>query len=196
MRKRAVTSYPVHDLVAERWSPTVFDGRAVEPEKLGSLFEAARWAASSFNEQPWRFLVARREDAAGFERLAGCLVPANAWAKRAPVLALSVARLHFTRNGKPNRHAFHDVGLASGNLCLQAGALGLAVHMMAGFDADRARADLGIPEGHDPVAMMAIGYRGDPGAAPPELRAREEAPRSRKPLAEVAFGPGWDAPLG
>jgi nitroreductase len=193
--KLAKSSFPIHELIAARWSPRAFAPRAVEPEVLGSLLEAARWAPSCFNEQPWSFLVAPAADADSFERLAACLSEGNAWAKRAPVLMLSVAKLAFDRNGKPNRHAYHDVGLAVENLVLQAQALGLSVHQMAGFDVERARANLGIPAGHDPVAMIAVGYRGSADDLPDALRERELAPRSRKALAAFAFGARWGEPL-
>ena len=156
MSKRATTEYPIHDLMAERWSPRAFADRKIEPAKLHSLFEAARWAASCFGEQPWRFIVASQDDAEGFEKLAGCLMPGNAWAKKAPVLALSVAALNFSQNGKPNRFAFHDVGLAVGNLCAQAQSMGIYLHQMGGFEADKAVQVLGIPEGYSPGAMMAM----------------------------------------
>ena len=196
MKKPADTRYPLHDLLAERWSPRSFDPRPVESEKLGSLFEAVRWAPSCFNDQPWTFLVATRDDAEGFERLASCLVDGNAWAKEAPVLALSVARTNFERNGKPNRHAAHDVGLAAENLVLQAESLGLASHQMAGFDSDAAREKLSIPEGHEPMAMIALGYPGEPDQLPEQLAERERAPRSRQALAEIGFGAGWETTPG
>ena len=194
MKKTATTVHPIHELIAERWSPYGFNGRPVQPETLGSLFEAARWAASSFNEQPWSFLVASANgDRVGFDRLAACLVPGNAeWATKAPVLALSVASQNFTRNGKPNRHAAHDVGLAVGNLILQAQALGLSVHQMAGFDADKARTDLAIPEGHEPLAMLAIGYAGFAEGFSEQLAERESAPRQRRELASMVFGARWE----
>lgn len=196
MEKPADVRFPVHELIARRWSPLSFADRLVERDQLGSLLEAARWAASSFNEQPWSFFVATREEPERFERLAGCLVPGNqTWARRAPVLMLSVAKQHFERNGKPNRHAFHDVGLAVANLVLQAEALGLAVHQMAGFDADRARSELAIPADHDPVAALAVGYPGEPGDLPEELRGREAAPRTRKALEQFVYGETWGSPL-
>ena len=195
MKKTAETAFPVHDLIAERWSPRAFADRPVATELLGSLLEAARWAPSCFNAQPWRYLVARREDAEGFERLAACLVEGNAWAREAPVLMLAVARTTFEHNGKPNRHAWHDVGLASQSLALQAQALGLATHQMAGFDADRARKLLGIPAGFEPVAMIAVGHPGEAGALPGPLAERERTPRGRRPLEELAFGPAWGEPL-
>ena len=185
----------IHDLLRKRWSPVGFAPVAVDDAVKRTLLEAARWAPSSFNEQPWAFVVAGREDRAGFERLLQCLVPGNqAWAGRAPVLALSIAKLRFDRTGRDNRHAFHDVGLAAATLVLQAEALGLSVHQMAGFDVERARSLLRIPEGHDPVAMMAIGYHGDPASLSEELRRRELAPRTRRPLGEIVFGGIWGEP--
>jgi nitroreductase len=133
-------------------------------EELRSLLEAARWAASSYNQQPWHFIVATKEDPRVYERLLGCIVPANAlWAGKAPVLMLTVAKLTYDANGAPNRHALHDVGQATANLSLQATALGLAVHQMGGFDMERAREEFSIPEGYEPVAAIAVGYPGDPG---------------------------------
>lgn len=195
MKKTAVTRYPIHELLAERWSPRAFSARSVSREQLGSLFEAARWAPSCFNEQPWRFVVASKDEPQRFEALRRLLVPTNdAWAKNAPVLALSIAKLDFTRTGKPNRHAYHDVGLAVGALLAQAQAMGLCVHQMGGFDVERARAELALTAGHDPVAMMAIGYQGEPESLPVELRERELAPRERRPLNELVFGARFGQP--
>ncbi|MGH7422711.1 MAG: nitroreductase family protein, partial [Candidatus Methylomirabilales bacterium] len=192
MQKLAETRYPIHELLRERWSPRAFADRMVEPEKLRSLLEAARWAPSSFNEQPWSFIVATKEHPGEYERLLSCLVEGNVrWAQHAPVLMLSVAKLVFERNQKPNRHAFHDVGLAVENLVIQGMVLGLFVHQMAGFHADRAREVYGIPEGYDPVAAMAIGYLDDPGRLPDDLREREVAPRIRKPLESFVFSGQW-----
>lgn len=186
--KPATTAFPVHDLVRDRWSPRAFADRDVSPEALGSVLEAARWAASSYNEQPWRFVVARRSEPDEHAALLSCLVPANqAWAAAAPVLIFSVAHATFARNGRPNAHAWHDVGLASAQLALQAQALGLATHFMAGYDAARAREVLTIPEGWDPVAAIALGYAGDPESLPENLAAAERAPRTRLALGEVAF---------
>jgi nitroreductase len=195
MDKIITTAYPIHDLLARRWSPRAFADRSVKHEELGSLLEAARCAPSCFNEQPWSFLVATREDEEGFERLASCLMDGNAWAKKAPVLLLVAARLAFERNDKPNRHALHDVGLAAQSLVIQAQALGLSTHQMAGFDAQRARDVLGIPEGYEPVSMLAVGYRDEPESLPDALREREIAPRVRKELDAIAFGATWGEPL-
>lgn len=192
MGKTAKTDHPVHELIAGRWSPYTFSDKPVTNETLDAVLEAARWAPSCFNEQPWSFIVARKSDPGEFERMLGCLVEGNrVWALNAPVLMLSVAKLAFERNGKPNRHAFHDVGQAAANLTFQAGALGLAVHQMGGFDLDKARQTYGIPQGHEPVAAIAIGYPGEPGDLAEDLRARELAPRSRKPVAEFAFRESW-----
>jgi len=192
MQKLAETRYPIHELLRERWSPRAFADRMVEPEELRSLLEAARWAPSSFNEQPWSFIVATKQHPGEYERLLSCLVEGNVrWAQHAPVLMLSVAKLAFERNQKPNRHAFHDVGLAVENLVIQGMALGLFVHQMAGFHADMAREVYRIPEGHEPVAAMAIGYLDDPGRLPDDLREREVAPRFRKPLESFVFSGQW-----
>ena len=192
MNKPAPVSSNVHELIRERWSPRAFADRPIETAELRSLLEAAQWAASAFNEQPWTFIVARREEPEEYRRLLDCLVPANqAWAERAPVLMLSVAKLAFDRNAKPNRHARHDVGLATSQLVLQAMSLGLAAHQMAGFDASKARDVLGIPESHEPVTAIAVGYPGDAGSLPEKMRQAETATRQRKPLSEVAFSGRW-----
>lgn len=192
MEKPAENQYPIHELIRRRWSPRAFSAQMVEPEKMRSLLEAARWAASCFNEQPWSFIVATKEKSDAFERLLGCLVKANVlWAQHAPVLMLSVARLNFERNGKPNRHAFHDVGLALGNLTVQATALGLSLHQMAGFDVAKAREQFNIPEGHEAVAAIALGYPGDEESLPDDLRERELGPRSRRTLESFVFSSEW-----
>ena len=194
MEKPAHTQYPIHDLLRQRWSPRAFDDRPIEPEKLRSLFEAARWAPSSNNGQPWRFLVATKEDKTEYDRLFNCLVEVNQkWAHRAPALLLSVAKLQF-EDGVPNRHALHDTGMAAENLVVQATALGLVAHQMAGFRIDQARADCKIPEGYEPVAIIAVGYPGDSALLSDRLRAREAQPRVRKPLTELVYSATWEQP--
>ncbi len=193
MNNPAPVDPAVHDLVRQRWSPRTFADRGLEPEALRSLFEAAQWAPSAFNEQPWAFIVATRDLPEAFERLLGCLVPGNqSWAKQAPVLMLTAAKLAFERNGKPNRHAFHDLGLAVAQLTLQATSLGLGVHQMAGIDGGKVRQTYGIPEDWEPVTAIAVGYFGDPASLPEGVRQRELAARSRKPLAELVFAEGWE----
>lgn len=193
MEKPADNDHPIEVLLRRRWSPIAFDDRPVEEEKLRSLLEAARWAASSYNEQPWAFLVARKSDTDEFRRALSCLVEGNlAWAQASPVLMLSVAKLRFDRGGKVNRHAFHDVGLAAGNLSIQATALDLAVHQMAGFHVDKARREYGIPDGWEPVAMIAVGYHGVTDELPESLRGRQESPRTRKPLSDFVYAGTWE----
>jgi nitroreductase len=195
MSKLAKTDHPIHDLIAQRWSPYAFDNRGVSDDDLRSLLEAARWAASSYNEQPWRFIVARRADGALYDKLLRCLVEANRqWAKQAPVLLLTAVSRAFAHNGKPNKAAEHDLGLAAGNLCIEATKRGLAVHQMIGIDPEIARATFAIPDGYDPFTAIAIGYAADPASLPDPLKQRDTAPRTRKPLAEIAFGESWGEP--
>jgi nitroreductase len=192
MEKPAKTTNPVHDLIRRRWSPRSFADRPVEPGVLRSLLEAARWAPSSNNEQPWFYIIATKEEPAEFERMLSCLVETNqVWARHVPVLMFSVARLNFEKNNQPNRHAFHDVGQASAHLVLEATARGLFVHQMAGILPDKAREIFNIPAGFEVVAGMAIGYPGDPEALPEKLKEREVAPRSRKPLDSFVFAGKW-----
>ena len=196
MEKPADMQHPIHDLLKRRWSPRAFSDRPVEAEKLRILFEAARWAPSSNNEQPWRFIVATKDDETEWNRLFACLVEGNRkWAYRAPLLILSAAGLNFEDDSRPNRHAFHDTGMAVENLVLQATALGLATHQMAGFDVEKARVDLKIPSGYEPVAMIAVGYPGDPASLSDRLRERELQPRVRRPISEWTFSGLWGMPL-
>ncbi len=192
MIKYAKTEHPTQDFIAKRWSPYGFADRDVSEADLHSLFEAARWAASSFNEQPWSYIVATSAQDAEFARLLSCLVEANqSWAKAAPVLALGVATLNFKRNNKPNHVAIHDLGLATGSLVAEATARGLWIHQMAGILPDRAREIYGISEGSEAVTGIAIGYAGDPETFPDEIRKRDLAPRERKPQREFVFGTSW-----
>lgn len=196
MDKPAETSVPIHALLASRWSPRVFADRDVSTEDLQALFEAARWAPSCFNAQPWRYLVATRAEAEGHARFGRCLVDGNAWARVAPVLVCAVAQEAFERNGKPNAWALHDVGLASMSLVVEAEARGLACHQMAGFVPDTTRAELGLPEGWSPVAFLALGHPVPAEDLTAEQAESEGGPRSRKPLEEVVRGARWDVPFG
>lgn len=192
--KTAMTDDPILDLIKERWSPRAFSHLPVEPEKLRSLFEAARWAASAGNEQPWHFIIAARDNSEEFLRILHCLNESNqVWAKSAAVLGIAVAKMTFGISNKPYRHAFHDLGQAWANLAIQATALGLHVHPMAGFNVEKARTELGVPEGYEPVTAFAIGYLGDPGLLPEEgnLRQRETTPRTRKSIREFVFSGRW-----
>ena len=193
--KKASPDYPIHELLAARWSPYAFDERPVAEADLRSLFEAARWAPSSYNEQPWNYIVATKQEPEQFERLLSCLVEGNqAWAKAVPVLALGVVNLKFKRDGKDNRAAVHDLGLAAGNLVVEATARGLFVHQMIGILPDKARAVYAIPEGCEAWTGLAIGYRGEPARLPEPLRQRDLALRQRKPLREFVFSEKWGNP--
>ena len=197
MEKPALNDHPIAELLARRWSPRAFSDRPVDAETVRSLLEAARWAPSCFNEQPWSFIVATAEDPEAHERLGGCLRDSNrVWAGKAPVLMVAVSKAAFDRNGKPNRHAGHDVGLAVENLLLQAVSMGLFAHPMAGFDAAKVRETYGVPEGHDPLVAIAAGYPGDPEALPDDLKEREMEPRERNPLGQFVFGSSWGASWG
>lgn len=192
MTKTAPTDHPVHALIANRWSPCGFSDRTVSDEDLRSLFEAARWAASSYNEQPWSYIVATKDKREDFERALSCLVEANqAWAQRAPVIAISVARLSFVRNDKPNTAALHDLGLASATLSLEATSRGLYVHQMIGILPDRARDVYAIPADHQALTALAIGFPAEPESLPDPLKQRDLAPRLRKPLQEFVYGGQW-----
>jgi len=192
--KSASPDHEILELIKERWSPRAFSSRRPDIETLNRLFEAARWAASSDNEQPWRYLVARAEDGDRHETLASCLFPGNAWARKAPVLAMSIAARNFAKTGKLNRVALHDVGAASALLTLQGMSMGVFVHQMAGFDTEKARQVCQIPPDYDPVAMMALGYPGDPESLSEPLRTRELSPRERRLVREFVFSSTFGEP--
>jgi nitroreductase len=192
MQKSAPSDFPVHELIRERWSPRAFSDKPVPPDVLRSIFEAARWAPSSNNEQPWAYIVAIKDDKENFDKMLSVLVEFNAqWARSAPVVALAEAKLNFAKNNAPNRNAQYDTGAASALLSVEATAQGLAVHQMAGFDPEKARQVFGIPPGWEPIAALAIGYPGDPASLPPPLKDRELAPRTRKSIAEFVMANQW-----
>src|SRR5438477_8308208 len=187
--KEAAPDHPIHELIAKRWSPSGFADRAVSASDLCSLFEAARWAPSSYNEQPWNYIVATKEDPQAFTRVLSCLEPGNqTWAKTAPVLGIACTRLILAKNGKPNDAAHHDLGLAAGNICLEATARGLYVHQMIGILPHKVRETFHVPEGVQPLTALAIGYPADPNTLPDKLKQRDLAPRPRKALSEFVFG--------
>jgi nitroreductase len=191
--KHAPNVAGVEDLILRRWSPRAFSDKDVSAAELKSLFEAARWAASSSNEQPWRFLVGRKGDVV-YQKIFNALVPFNqSWAGRAPVLILSVAKKTFTEKGNHNAYHLHDTGQATANLALQATANGLHTHSMAGFDHELVRASFAIPSDYEIGAVTAIGYFGDPASLPEPMHQREIAPRERKPLDQFVFS-DWEKP--
>lgn len=194
MSKEAAPNHPIHELLTKRWSPYGFQNRPVAEADLRSLFEAARWSASSFNEQPWRYIVATQANAPDFEKMLSCLAePNQVWAKAAPVLALGIAKLDFTHNGNPNRVAIHDLGAAACSLTIEATARGLMVHQMAGILPDKARELYQVPAGFEVITGLAIGYVADPNDLPDKLKQRDLQPRQRKPLSEFVFGGEWGA---
>ena len=193
--KKASTDYPILPLLAERWSPYSFADRPVSVTDLRSLFEAARWAASSYNEQPWSYLLATRENPPEFARLLSCLVDANqAWAKAAPVLVLGVVSLRFAKNDKDNRAAVHDLGLASANLVMEATSRHLSAHQMIGILPDRARELYKIPAHSEAWTAIAVGYAADPAHLPEVTQERDRAPRQRKPWSQFVFTGQWGRP--
>jgi nitroreductase len=190
--KTATPDHPIMDVLKKRWSPYVFADKPVSAADLQSLFEAARWAPSSYNEQPWSYIVATKEDPEQFEKVLSCLVEGNqGWAKNVPVLALGVITNNFKRNGNPNKAAQHDLGLASSDLVTEATSRGLHVHQMIGILPDKARATFAIPEGSEALTGIAIGYVGDSSKVPEALRQRDEGARKRKTLAEFVFTGKW-----
>jgi nitroreductase len=192
--KQAQSIEGILPAVVSRWSPRSFAQREVSAEELIKVFEAARWSASSFNEQPWRFLVGRRGSET-HQKISSALSDQNRyWAASAPVLILGAACATFSHNGSPNHYAFYDLGAAASVLTLQASALGIRTHSMAGFDHDAARRIFGIPEGYLLGAVIALGYQGEPEALNhPKLISLEVEPRTRKPLSEIVLS-AWDTP--
>jgi nitroreductase len=193
--KRADAGHPIQDVLAERWSPYAWADRPVSDADLHAIFEAARWAASSYNEQPWRWIIATNADPAEHARVLSCLVDTNqAWAKHAPVLGLGIASLRFERNGKDNPAAIHDLGIAAGSVMYESTARELRAHFMIGILPERVRELFGVPDGFQPLTGLAIGYPGDIETLPEPLRKRDEAKRTRKPLGETVFTGAWGKP--
>ncbi len=194
------TNHHVIDAIAKRYSPYRFESREVEDEKILACLEAARWAASSYNDQPWNWIVARRQDTQQFEAMIACLLEANqAWASAAGVLMLTVIRTNFRANQTPNRVALHDLGQASAHLALQATELGLGVHQMAGVNLSRVRQQYEIPEGYEPQTAIAIGYPDNSSPSNEEeqkKREREMNARTRRSLADQTFAGKWGVSAG
>jgi len=181
-------------VIHHRWSSRAFSARDVTDGDLHRIFEAARWAASSFNEQPWRFIVGRKGDATHAAIAASLMGFNQEWAPKAPVLILAVAQAKFAHNGTPNAHALYDLGASVAHLTLQAAELGMTSHQMAGFDRDKARQLLAIPEEYLMGVTVALGYQDDPSTLANErLVQLETTPRSRKSLDEMVFS-HWGQP--
>lgn len=194
--KIADADHDIEDLFSTRWSPRAFADRPVEAEKLRRMLEAARWTMSSFNEQPWRYVVASRtEDPDAYDELLQCLNEGNqSWAKNAPVLMMSFYKKTFSHNDRKNRSAPHDLGAASAALTIQATAMDLYVHQMAGIKKDVARRTYDVPEDFEPMAGLAVGYLGTPEMLSENRRESERKPRSRISIDEFVFGEDWGVP--
>ena len=188
----APTAHPVHELIAGRWSPYVFDERPIPAADLHAIFEAARWAPSSYNEQPWRFIVATKSDPEAFGRILSCLVDANqAWAKHAPVLALGCYMRMFAKNGQENKAAAHDLGQAAALLSIEAASRGVAVHQMIGILPDRARELFAVPADAEVLTALALGCPRPPSETHGDLASRDVSRRPRQSLSQIVFGDGW-----
>ncbi len=185
MKPKMDNQYPLEENLEKRWSGRIYADKPIEKDELLSLFEAARWSASCFNEQPWRFLVGVKGDKT-YDRIFDLLVEFNQdWAKTAPVLVLVYAKKTFTQNGKPNVHYWYDTGQAMSSLTLQATDLDLNVHQMGGYDRNRAQSELINDDDFESICVAAIGYREEPNKVPDDLKEREFAAQVRKPLSEI-----------
>jgi nitroreductase len=195
--KPAPVQAPILEPITLRWSPRAFTERSIPGEVLHRIFEAARWAPSAFNEQPWAFVIAKRSDTPAFQSMLSCLNEANqAWARNADLLVFTAARNDLVIRPGPNKAALYDLGQSVAYLSLQATVEGVAVHQMVGFDADRAAEVSAIPSDHRCLTALALGYPGDPQSLPDALRERELAPRIRKPVSEFVFGGTWKSGTG
>ncbi len=187
MSKPAPTTYPILEAIRQRWSPRAFADQPVPDAALQQVFEAAAWAPSAMNEQPWRYIYAHRANQPAFQKMVDCLLPGNQpWARHAPVLLLALAKTHYD-NGSANGAALHDVGMANSHLILEATALGLHGHFMGGFDAEKTRAAFGLPESLQPVVFIALGYLGRAEQLEEPFLSREQAARQRREPADFAF---------
>jgi len=196
--KPATTSQPIDPLIRKRWSGRAFvENQPVAREQIVSLLEAARWAPSCWNDQPWRYIVFDRfHNRDAWQKAFECLSEGNQkWVIQAPVLLIAFADTRFTRNGKPNRWGQHDTGAASTSLCLQAASIGLMAHQMAGYDRDKVRQTFSIPDQFDIMSMIAVGHPAEENQIHPDELKRELEPRERAPLGERFFDSAWESPI-
>lgn len=197
MKKPAQTTYPILDVLAQRWSLRAFSDRRIEPEKLRRLFEAVRWAPSSFNEQPWRFIIATKDQPEQFEKLLSCLMDKNQrWVKSggAPFLMIALSKKTFTYNGKPNRAHLHDIGLAVGNFVIQATAMDLFVCQLQGIHLQRVIDLFHVPDDFEPTMGCVAGYAGEVSRLPEEFHEREKRPRTRADFKDFVFEDDFGIP--
>ncbi|MDQ3072365.1 MAG: nitroreductase family protein [Bacteroidota bacterium] len=195
--KPAPADVEIHSLLKERWSPRAFSEKMPDRKVLRRLFEAARWAPSSSNEQSWRFIVGIKGENGSWEKVFSCLDDGNReWCKRVPVLVLACAKKHFSFGRQAeNKHYGHDVGQSLAHLTVQAMHEDLFVHQMAGFDVEKTTEVFSIPEEFLPFTCAAIGYQDDPDVLEEKNAARERGERKRKLIQETVFGDGWEKPL-
>ncbi len=188
MKPKPSFDHPICDLLQKRWSPRAFADKPISTAEALTLLEAARWAASCINEQPWRFIWSLNDGSELYRQLFDCLLEGNqAWAGSAPLLMLTMVQTNFAADGKPNPWAGHDLGLAIGNLTTQASCMDLYVHSMGGFSKKKVRAHFDLPEDIEPMTMIAIGYLGDPATLSEFNQKRELELQERKPLAELVL---------
>ena len=187
IEKRANTDFPIHELIAKRWSARAFSTRPVERSKLLSILEAARWAPSSRNEQPWRYIVFTNDNPEMLKKAQSVLKEINDYAKRAPILICAITKKTYSDNGNSNRLYFHDLGAANENMFLEAFNQGLIMHEMGGFDLQKARELFNVPADYDVGIMIAIGYQDGYHVLPERLKEKAFTPRPRKPLSEIVF---------
>jgi nitroreductase len=184
---KANTDYPISEIIAKRWSARAFSTKPVENSKLLSILEAARWAPSSRNEQPWRYIVFTNENPDMLKKAQTVLKEINDYARRAPILICAITKKTYSENGNPNRLYFHDLGAANENMFLEAFNQGLIMHEMGGFDVQKAREVFNVPEDFEVGIMIAIGYQDTYHVLPDRLREKAFTPRVRKPLSEIVF---------
>ncbi|MGF1636730.1 MAG: nitroreductase family protein [Cyclobacteriaceae bacterium] len=194
--KTAQVKHSIHPVIANRWSPRAFSDQSISKRQINTLLEAASWASSSYNEQPWRFVIGVKGEGNAWENLLSCLNEWNQrWAKTAPLLIIAFAKKKFSHNDAENKHYLFDTGQAMTTLSFQATVDGLFVHQMAGFSKTKAREIFNVPEDFDPVVAAAVGYLGDPLDLDEEFHKPEFATRTRKSIEEIAFVGDWDTPI-
>ena len=195
MQKPAITNIDINNLSKNRWSPRAFSNKPVEPEKITALLEAARWSPSAFNEQPWRFIVGKKEDDTWNNILKSLIEWNQQWAKTAPLLVLNIARINFTHNNTPNDVALYDLGQAVAAMTLEGVHQNLFSHQMTGFDGVLVEKLFNIPEGYKAVSVTAFGYYGNPQDIPDDIAKMETNERSRKEIREIVFSTSFGKEL-
>jgi len=183
----------LHEIIKNRRSPVVFSDKRIEEKKIKLLFEAARWAPSSMNEQPWRFIYSSQENKESFKKIFDCLVHGNKpWNQNIPLLILVATKMNFDYKNRINEHAKYDVASAVANLTFQANFMDLWVHQMGGFDVEKAKSEFNIPEGFEPVVILSVGYFGILDNVDEKLKKRDQAERKRIALNEIVFKNTWN----